>query len=340
MESKVHEATSNEPWGASSTLLQEIAQGTYNYQYFNEIMPTIYRRFTEKESRQWRQIYKALVLLEYLVKNGSERVIDDARAHIHMIKVMRNFFYVDDKGKDEGINVRNRAKEIVELLGDTERIRSERKLAKKNRTNGRDSMRPGMVPSHSGLPKYVGFGNDTFGIGSSRGISFNGDALTFEGEQITPYPHQTSVGKYDLDEDNEDDDFGPEVNHNQTKSQFNNTSSNVLDDDFSDFQFASASQTTAPSSQSNKQSDLFDLFSDGDRGTTQQPTNPLAAFESKQPMTPTSTPQSPTIAKPTTETNSNATTAGPSMNALKNTHVQADWNNWASKNPQQPQTPK
>ena len=27
-------------------------------QYFNEIMPTIYRRFTEKESRQWRQIYK------------------------------------------------------------------------------------------------------------------------------------------------------------------------------------------------------------------------------------------------------------------------------------------
>ncbi|KAI8364551.1 hypothetical protein BD560DRAFT_402698 [Blakeslea trispora] len=407
MESKVHEATSNEPWGASSTLLQEIAQGTYNYQYFNEIMPTIYRRFTEKESRQWRQIYKALVLLEYLVKNGSERVIDDARAHIHMIKVMRNFFYVDDKGKDEGINVRNRAKEIVELLGDTERIRSERKLAKKNRTkyigvgsdtmSGRDSMRPGMVPSHSGLPKYVGFGNDTFGIGSSRGISFNGDALTFEGEQITPYPHQTSVGKYDLDEDNEDDDFGPEVNHNQTKSnQFNNTSSSndddwgdfefggvaqsstvssnhkqdVLDDDFSDFQFASASQTTAPSSQSNKQSDLFDLFSDGDRGTTQQPTNPLAAFESKQPMTPTSTPQSPTIAKPTTEvaskpepapattgmwaqasgfvsldslgkkTNSNATTAGPSMNALKNTHVQADWNNWASKNPQQPQTPK
>jgi hypothetical protein len=33
-------------------------------QLFNEIMPTIYARFTEKEARQWRQIYKALVLLE------------------------------------------------------------------------------------------------------------------------------------------------------------------------------------------------------------------------------------------------------------------------------------
>ena len=44
------------------------------------------------------------MLLEYLIKNGSERVIDDARAHISMVKVMRNFFYIDDKGKDEGIN--------------------------------------------------------------------------------------------------------------------------------------------------------------------------------------------------------------------------------------------
>ena len=64
----------------------------------------IYKRFTEKEARQWRQIYKALQLLEYLVKNGSERVVDDARSHISMIKILRNFHYVDEKGKDQGIN--------------------------------------------------------------------------------------------------------------------------------------------------------------------------------------------------------------------------------------------
>ncbi|KAI8350930.1 hypothetical protein EDC96DRAFT_519237 [Choanephora cucurbitarum] len=405
MESKVHEATNNEPWGASSTLLQEIAQGTYNYQYFNEIMPTIYRRFTEKESRQWRQIYKALVLLEYLIKNGSERVIDDARAHVSMVKVMRNFFYIDDKGKDEGINVRNRAKEIVELLGDTEKIRSERKLAKKNRTKyigvgsdslgGRESMRGGM--GVSGISKYVGFGNDTFGSGGNRGISFNGDALTFEGE-VNPYPRQTSVGKYDIDDDEEDDDdFGPEVSPSQTKSnhadnnksndddwgdfefggvaQSSTTSSNqqqnVLDDDFSDFQVASTSQTTT--SQSSKQPDLFDLLNDDDRGTTHTATpgttHSLAAFETKQPMTPrTSTatvsppapPQAPSNPEPvpaTTgiwaqasgfvaldslgkKTNLNTPTKGPSMNTLKNTNIQADWNNWATNNPQQPQTPK
>lgn len=45
-----------------------------------------------------------MVLLDYLIKNGSERVVDDARSHVTMIKIMRNFYYIDEKGKDEGLN--------------------------------------------------------------------------------------------------------------------------------------------------------------------------------------------------------------------------------------------
>jgi len=30
MEAKVREATNNDPWGCSTTLMQEIADGTYN----------------------------------------------------------------------------------------------------------------------------------------------------------------------------------------------------------------------------------------------------------------------------------------------------------------------
>jgi hypothetical protein len=47
---------------------------------------------------------QALQLLEYLVKHGSERVVDDARSHISTLKMLRNFHYIDEKGKDEGIN--------------------------------------------------------------------------------------------------------------------------------------------------------------------------------------------------------------------------------------------
>ncbi|POV99153.1 hypothetical protein PSTT_13974, partial [Puccinia striiformis] len=87
MEAKVRDATNDDPWGCKLDYYAEIAQG----QQFNEIMPTIYKRFTEKEAAEWRQIYKALQLLEYLIKHGSERVIDDARSHISMIKILETF---------------------------------------------------------------------------------------------------------------------------------------------------------------------------------------------------------------------------------------------------------
>lgn len=166
MEAKVREATNDDPWGASSTLMQEIAAGTHNFQQFNEIMPCIYSRFMDKEARQWREIYKALQLLEYIVKHGSERVVDDARSHLSTIKMLRNFHYIDEKGKDQGINVRNRAKELTELLMDVDRIRAERRKAKANRNKyigqGNDPM------SYTG-GRYGGFGNDSYGGSRSYG---------------------------------------------------------------------------------------------------------------------------------------------------------------------------
>ncbi|KAK7738349.1 Epsin-3, clathrin recruitment and traffic between the Golgi and endosome [Cytospora paraplurivora] len=168
MESKVREATNNEPWGASSSLMQEIANGTFNYQTLNEIMPMIYRRFTEKAAEEWRQIYKALQLLEYLIKHGSERVIDDARSHLTLLKMLRQFHFIDPNGKDQGINVRNRAKELTELLGDVDRIRAERKKARANKSKytgveGGTSFGGGLS-SGSGS-RYGGFGSDSGGYG-------------------------------------------------------------------------------------------------------------------------------------------------------------------------------
>ncbi|TQS33305.1 hypothetical protein Golomagni_06355, partial [Golovinomyces magnicellulatus] len=172
MEAKVREATNNEPWGASTTTMQEIANGTFSYQTLNEIMPMIYRRFTEKAADEWRQIYKSLQLLEFLIKNGSERVIDDARGHITLLKMLRQFHFIDQNGKDQGINVRNRAKELTELLGDVERIRSERKKAKatKNKYTGVEggtTFGGGFSGGSGG--RYGGFGSESAGYGGGDG---------------------------------------------------------------------------------------------------------------------------------------------------------------------------
>ena len=71
---KVREATSNDPWGPSSTQMSEIADLTYNMVAFSEIMQMIWKRLND-HGKNWRHVYKALVLLEYLIKTGSEKVI-------------------------------------------------------------------------------------------------------------------------------------------------------------------------------------------------------------------------------------------------------------------------
>ncbi|KAF8540467.1 hypothetical protein BDD12DRAFT_833096 [Trichophaea hybrida] len=186
MEAKVREATNNEPWGASSTLMNEIASGTYNYQLLSEIMPMIYKRFTDKTAEEWRQIYKALQLLEFLIKNGAEQVIDDARSHLSTIKMLRQFYYIDHNGKDQGVNVRNRAKELAELLSDVDRIRQERKKARQTKTKyigveGGTSDGGFSGSSMGSGRRFGGFGNDTADFGGYPGSGVYGDGGGFSG---------------------------------------------------------------------------------------------------------------------------------------------------------------
>ncbi|CAO3619578.1 unnamed protein product [Cunninghamella echinulata] len=252
MEAKVHEATNNEAWGASSTFMQEIAQGTFNYQYFNEIMPTVYKRFTEKEASQWRQIYKALVLLEYLVKNGSERVVDDARSHISMVKILRNFHYIDEKGKDQGINIRNRAKELADLLSSTEKIKAERKKAKQNRNKytgvGSESVHGGLSSgggfSSGGGSRFTGFGSDSLPtMGSGGGFSSSSGGFSSRGGFYDD-DNTYGTGKYD---DDQDDNGIEEEDHTRSKQSATSHST---------------STTTKTQPTTAKEANLFDFGGD------------------------------------------------------------------------------
>lgn len=122
-----------------------------------------------------RRILQALQLLEFLIKNGSERVVDDARAHISLLRMLRQFHYIDHNGKDQGINVRNRSQELVKLLSDVDLIRAERKKARANR-NKFGGIEGGMgfgggLSGSSG--RYGGFGSESFG-GYSGGVYGDG----------------------------------------------------------------------------------------------------------------------------------------------------------------------
>lgn len=126
---KVREATSNDPWGPSSTIMAEIADLTYNVVAFSEIMQMIWKR-TNDHGKNWRHVYKALLLLEYLIKTGSEKVAQQCKENIFAIQTLKDFQYMEE-GKDQGIHVREKAKQLVSLLKDDERLKNERARALK-----------------------------------------------------------------------------------------------------------------------------------------------------------------------------------------------------------------
>ncbi|KAJ8678564.1 hypothetical protein QAD02_014351 [Eretmocerus hayati] len=125
----VRKATSNDPWGPSSTLMAEIADLTYNVVAFTEIMQMLWKRLND-HGKNWRHVYKALVLLEYLIKTGTEKVAQQCKENIFAIQTLKDFQYMEGH-KDQGLHVRQKANQLVALLRDDERLRNERARALK-----------------------------------------------------------------------------------------------------------------------------------------------------------------------------------------------------------------
>jgi epsin len=103
--------------------MAEIADLTYNVVAFSEIMQMIWKR-TNDHGKNWRHVYKALLLLEYLIKTGSEKVAQQCKENIFSIQTLKDFQY-QEEGKDQGVHVREKAKQMVILLKDDERLKGE-----------------------------------------------------------------------------------------------------------------------------------------------------------------------------------------------------------------------
>ena len=99
---------------------------------------------------------------------------------------VRIVFFSEEERKPYPFPVRNRSRELVELLSDVEKIRAERRKAKANKSKyigvGNDGLSHGSMSFESGGGgRYGGFGSDSLGGGggSSYGGNYsNGMAAT------------------------------------------------------------------------------------------------------------------------------------------------------------------
>ncbi|KAJ7957359.1 Clathrin interactor EPSIN like [Quillaja saponaria] len=158
IEQKVLDATSNEPWGPHGSLLADIAHATRNYHEYQMIMAVIWKRINDT-GKNWRHVYKALTVLEYLVAHGSERIIDEIKEHAYQISALSDFQYIDSSGRDQGSNVRKKSQNLVVLVNDKERIVEVRQKAAENRDKFRNTSyggmhRPGSYSSEAHGDRY------------------------------------------------------------------------------------------------------------------------------------------------------------------------------------------
>lgn len=147
----VRNATSNDPSGPTTYDMEEIAAATNNTQTeFLEIMDMLDRRLNDK-GKNWRHVAKSLTVLDYLVRYGLEKCVMWSKDNLYIVKTLREFVHFDDSSQDQGALIRVKAKELVSLLQDDERLTRERQNAKR-RTRSDSNPRP--VPNRRRSDPY------------------------------------------------------------------------------------------------------------------------------------------------------------------------------------------
>lgn len=179
IEIKVEQATNNDPWGPHGTVMGEIAKASYDIDNYKQIMGVVARRLQDTEE-DWRHVYKSLLLLEFMSKHGPQKVVEELVSNIGVVEKLQDFQYKDARGKDWGLNVRNRAKELANFVLNPDRVRSERAKAKQNES------------------KYTGASNNDLGGGSAfsskSSSGFGGGASA-----LAKLPSTKASSRYDDD---------------------------------------------------------------------------------------------------------------------------------------------
>lgn len=150
LEKSLREATSNQNWGCPNSVLYELAVSCGSYSDRQKILKHCWERMESKEDK-WRRVLKTLTLLDYLVKHGPDQVVSDLQGEQAMFRKLLSFKCSED-GHDRGAAIRDKARAILDILGDREKLREEREKAKEqqNRMRGTSNMPSGDIGNSGG----------------------------------------------------------------------------------------------------------------------------------------------------------------------------------------------
>lgn len=101
VEKRVREATSNDPWPSTSTLMMRIVADTDDHFLYDSMLSMLLKRL--QDTSQIMHVKKALILADFLLRNAGGRFINDMKSRLHIFENLSSYRYLvegSDKGAD------------------------------------------------------------------------------------------------------------------------------------------------------------------------------------------------------------------------------------------------
>ncbi|TVU04453.1 hypothetical protein EJB05_47563 [Eragrostis curvula] len=127
----VQEATNNDVGVPDARTLACIADAAFDMDDGWRIAKVLHGRLMKGsvDWKEWRPVYKALVVLEFLLTHGPEDLPREFMPDMPAMNDLRSFNYIDDKGFNWGACMQRRADAILALLTDGDRLKEARRRA-------------------------------------------------------------------------------------------------------------------------------------------------------------------------------------------------------------------
>ncbi|XP_006646471.1 epsin-2-like [Oryza brachyantha] len=125
------EATSGDASPPNVKTMSLIARQAFEIDEYVRIADILHKRFARFDRRQWREAYKALLLLEHLLTHGPRSVASEFQRDREVIQQMVTFQHIDEKGFNWGMTVKSKSERVLKLLERGPFLEEERERARK-----------------------------------------------------------------------------------------------------------------------------------------------------------------------------------------------------------------
>jgi hypothetical protein len=195
-EKLVFEATNDDPWGPANNQMMEIARLSMNWTELENVKKALWERMGDTD--EVRHVQKALLLLEYLLRNGNESIRNDSRMMLGQLQSLTSL-QMHETGEEAALEavIRKKSADIIQMINDNDIYQMEREKAKKLSGavtavsgGGMGSFGGGYGSSFdSGYGGGNSYGSSSYGNSNYGGSGFN-DSYSSTTKKPEPQPEE------------------------------------------------------------------------------------------------------------------------------------------------------